>query len=629
MYLYIIGFQTAKNLIVRTFLTDLDDIEILTAYYTDFLNMENVHIQRIIVDDTAIPNYNALLTTTLQQYEFKRGVKGFWLFKPDNVKSLVNSIVEYTNEFFEHFKKEDILRTKFSKFARETSMIIRKTTEAIHETQIVKEEEREAMPSLDLFYKDILPGAKAPLYFMAPSAVVANAPNGAIYAEVTETDEEFQQQPTKEGFGNIIVFENLLTNKVSYKIDNDYWTETLRNPKLADVFPECVVYASHLYRKEPHVEMLINAYLNFQSASLPNGNSEDIFLKLESIVGIDNLKRECAEGCAFGIPQEIYTTKTNKLEKELMGKYMKLLMGTTDKLSTSELLFEAVNFFMENYITKQPDGHISLVGLTSVLKQWLTKYLNTTAFGRFSQLLSCIKTTEITEKLSECFAQNEIFVDDNIITGYIFNDYIINLVNPGAGISSSELILRSMYFEYSILVASVDTRLPLELTEYLYTEIVKKFFNDAVEDKPDGVIPSRDLWGAFTRYLQLINGTNIIQRLGQTDFTPLCKSLGFEVKRSAAGMMWKRIALKSMFTNGHEVTSGTTPITTIMSTPAVAADTELVAHANGLLKAIGNPKHNTGKNFQLPANHSFPQMVVSPWKQFESKDELVGVFQAP
>lgn len=606
MYLYIIGFQTTKHLIVRTFSTDLDDIEILTAYYKDFLCMNDVYIERLTIDETALLSYNNLLSATLQEYEFKQNIKGYWLFKLANTEITVKSIVEHTNKIIAHLKQEDIIRTEFSKFSRDVSAIVKKSVETDEFKQNNTEEVSViAAQELDSFYK--IPSCKREsLYFRAPSGIISN--NNFMYEEVTLLDDEIQciQKQTKDGFGNIIVFENLLTGFISYKIDNDGWTETLRNSKLVDVFPEVIVYASHLYRKLPHVEMLIDAYFKFQRASAPEHNTEDIFLKLESIVGIDNLKREYVEGSAFGISQEITMTKETKKERQLMDKYMSLLMGSSNAEHNSELLLDTIDYFMENYITKEPAGYITLVGLTTVIKKWLTEYLNSTAFGRFSHSLASSTIDSISNQVSKIFAKHNISVDDNIVYGFIFNEHIINLAGPLTGISTNEPILRSMYFEYTVLLPSQEVRLPAELTENLYTEIIKKFFNDAVEDKADSTVPSRELWGAFTRYLQLINGGNIMQRLGQTDFTPLCKSLGFEVKRSAAGMMWKRIALKPMFSNHCDNAAGSTPITTYMSASTVSVDAELTSRANVLLSALGE-------------NTNFREVKYEPvhWRQLQ------------
>lgn len=588
MYLYIIGFHTPKHLIVRTFATDLDDVEILESYYADLLEMRDVCVKQLVVDDTFMCNYNSIMQQTLQQFEFKRDAKGYWLFKPGDTNAVVNAIVDHTNNIFDNFKREDALRTEFSKFARENSIIVRKTAET--ESKGTEKPATESLtPELEAYYAltgDSDHGRHKNLYFMAPSALVARAPSGGMFAIVPQ-EEELERQPTKEGFGNILVFENLLTNTIKYKVDNNCWTETLRDPKLSDAFPEIIVYASHLYRKTQEVEMLIHAYLKFNAVSSTN-NTEDIFVKLESILGIDNLKRECAEGTAFGIPQEICMTKAGKYEHELISRYSGLLLGgsaATNQSLIRGLQTEALCFFVENCVVKYPEGQISLRGFSAVVKKWLTEYLNTTPFGRFSTWIAGVGVgATLDEIISAVFAHYNISVDDETITGCVFSDKIISSM-CGSTISINDQNIHSMYFEYSILIGSGDGKSPVELTEYLFTEIVKKFFEDAVEDKADSMVPSRELWAAFTRYLQLINCTNITQRLGQTEFTPLCKTLGFEIKRSAAGMMWKRIALKPMFTGSNAIV-GTTPITTIMSTPVVAADVAMGKHADRLVSQI-------------------------------------------
>lgn len=589
MYLYIIGFQTPKHLIVRTFSTDLDDVEIIESYYADLLEMNDVCIKQLVVDDTFMTNYNLIMQQTLQQFEFRRNTKGYWLFKPGDTNTVVNAIVDHTNHIFDNFKREDALRTEFSKFARENSIIVRKTAE-IEDSGNTKPATESLTPELEAYYA--LTGESdyskhKNLYFMAPSALVARAPSGGMFALVPQ-EEELQRQPTKEGFGNILVFENLLTNTIKYKVDTNSWTEILRDPKLSEVFPEIIVYASHLYRKTPEVETLINAYLKFNAVT-SSEKTEDIFVKLESILGLDNLKRECAEGTAFGVPQEMCMTKAGKYEHDLISRYSGLLLGGNNRDNETlikKLQTEALCFFIENYVVKHTDGQISLRGFSAAVKKWLAEYLNSSPFGRF---LSWLTSTNVDETISAVFAHYNISVDDETIIGCVFSDKIISLM-CGATISINDENIRSMYFEYSILIGSGDGKPPAELTEYLFTEIVKKFFEDAVEDKADSMVPSRELWAAFARYLQLINCTNITQRLGQTEFTPLCKTLGFEIKRSAAGMMWKRIALKPMFTGSNAIV-GTTPITTIMSTPVVAADVIMGKHADKLVSQIVNFVH--------------------------------------
>lgn len=572
MYLYTIalGFEPDKatsgtfaRILMRLMYTDMDDTDFMVSYYKELVGVDAIKIQTIEMDRNIYTKIASEFSSIFKEYKpWNRNISSsvYYEFVNSNIDDIVTDISANIQTLLESTQKIAKLKEKYHKTQVSACLdeyyattppihgLTMRLADAPHADAPHIDEESETM--LDKFYTSESFYTSRP----GPTEITSFEGDSSLFAEVATHEHQYK---LSDSYTRIILTRSCFTNDIKIRIDDKLWIESLHDKKLANIIPEIVLCTSYKFRNTPEINNLLSTYLAFFSTTAKKTLTEiqAQFFKLAELLGdCDNFAEE---GYEYTLSANFTQTSSTKYEHEILAKYSSAI--TDPKSRQFDELFTCVaEYFAKNYM-KKSDNSLPIGCIYEVFNKLLNTHLTKTIFGRFESLKTGRNRDIFNTVISHYFES-----DTN--PKCVFDISLIKLIDATSLLESESEYLCSLYFVHTLVP---DTT----IRDTLQTELVKQFFADCVEKNVAGAtIQSRELWKSFVSYIQTVNGENILRSLGQNEFTPICRSLGYIVKRTAAGMSWQNIKLEPVMKVSHIVS---------------LSETKIEDYASELVKEIG------------------------------------------
>lgn len=559
MYLYIIalGFEPDKatsgtfaRILVRLMYTDMDDTDFMVSYYKELVGVDAIKIQTIEMEKSIYGKIASEFGCIFKEYKpWNKNISSsvYYEFVNSNIDDIITDISANIQTLIESSQKIAKLKEKYHKttasfdeyHAPPICGFTMRLANAPHAADALQDDE-ESETMLDKFY------TSESFYTSRPRPIEVTSfegGSGDLFAEVA-THEEHQYK-LSDSYTRIILTRSCFTNDIKIRIDDKLWIESLRDKKLANIIPEVVLCTSYKFRNTPEINNLLSTYLVFFSTTAKKTLTEiqAQFFKLAEL--LDDCNNFAEEGYEYTLSANFTQTNSTKYEHEMLAKYSSAITNPKSQ-KFDELFTCVVEYFAKNYM-KKSDNSLPIGCIYEVFNKLLNTHLTKTIFGRFESL----RTGRNRDIFNTVIAH---YFESNTNPKCVVDISLIKLIDAASLLESESEYLRSLYFVHTLVPDAA-------IRDTLQTELVKQFFANCIEKNVAGAtIQSRELWKSFVTYIQTINGENILRSFGQNEFTPICRSLGYIVKRTAAGMSWQNIKLEPVMKVSHIAQSDTTKI---------------------------------------------------------------------
>lgn len=546
MYLYIIalGFNkladsptTFARILMRLMYTDMDDMEFLLTYYKELVGIDEIQIKMIEIERNIYNKITGEFGVIFKEYKpWDRNVPSsvYYEFNNLNIDDIIADISTNIQILVESTTKISLLKDKY-KYCTNVEPISFPPRIVPQLADKVNDEESETM--LDKFYT-------TESFYMSrpePTEITSFENNSSgLFEEIATSEHQYK---LSDSYTRIILARSCFSSEIKILIDDKLWIESLRDKKLANIIPEVVLCTSYKFRNTPEINNLLSTYLVFFNTTTKKTLTEiqSQFFKLAELLGdSDNLTEE---GYDYNLSTNFTQSSSTKYEHEMLSKYSNAI-NNQNSPQFDELFTCVAEYFAKNYM-KKSDNSVTIDIIYNVFDVLLHKHLSKTIFSRFESLKTGRNDAIFNKVMTHYYGKD---------LNCMFDFQLIKLIDSTLLLESESQYLCSLYFAHSITNN-------ITIRDTLQIELIKQFFTNCIKTNvSNSTIQSRELWKSFVTYVQTINAENILRSLGQNEFTPICKSLGYIVKRTASGMSWQNLKLEPVMKVAHITQTNTTKI---------------------------------------------------------------------